>query len=123
MWSRVVEIMLGFWLMASPFTLRSAENEKGGLANNLLCGLLVIVFGFLSYRNRTRLAHFLTLAVAVWLVGFGYSTGHPAPPPAQNQIIVGLLLGMFAIIPNQTNELPEAWRKFYAGQNYDERAD
>ena len=41
-------------------------------------------------------------------------------PSSQNQIIVGLLLAMFAIIPNKTNEMPEAWRKFYDEKNYDE---
>ena len=34
-------------------------------------------------------------------------------PSSQNQIIAGLLLAMFAIIPNKTNEMPEAWRNFY----------
>ena len=111
MWARTVEIMLGFWLMASPFIFRAET-----LANDLLCGLLVIVFGLLAYWNRTEWAHFLTLGVSIWLIGFGYWAGHPAPPEAQNQIVVGLLLGMFAIIPNRTNELPESWQKFYAKQ-------
>jgi len=117
MWARVIEIMLGFWLLASPFIFRFAETEKGNLANDLLCGLAVIVFGFLSFWNRASRAHFSTLLVAVWLMVLGYLAGHPAPPSAQNQIIVGLLLGMFAIIPNKTNEMPEAWRKFYADKN------
>lgn len=112
--------MLGFWLLASPFVFRSAETGGGGLANDLLCGLLVIIFGFLSYWNRTNWARFLTLVVAAWLIIFGYSAGHPAPPSAQNQIVVGLLLGMFAIIPNRTNEMPEAWNEFYGEKNYDE---
>lgn len=121
MWARVVEIMAGFWLLMSLFVFSSGEIGNSGLANYLLCGLLVIVFGFLSYWKRTRRAHFLTLIVALWLIISGYLTGHPAPPSAQNQIIVGILLGMFAIIPNRANEMPEAWQKFYAEKNYDER--
>jgi hypothetical protein len=115
MWSRVIEIMLGFWLLASPFIFGFAEYETKVLASDLLCGLLVIVSGFLSYLNRTKQTHFLTLIIAFGLIIFGYSAGYPAPPPAQNHIIVGLLLAMFAIIPSRTNELPEAWRKFYTG--------
>ena len=114
MWARVVEIMLGFWLMASPFIFRFAETERGNLLNDLLCGLTVIVLGCLSFGSGTKWAHFLVLFVAVWLIVFGYLAGHPAPPSAQNQIIVGLLLGMFAIIPNRANEMPKAWQKFYA---------
>lgn len=118
MWSRVVEIMLGFWLMASPFIF-----GFGSLINDLLCGIVIVVFGFLSFWNRTGWAHFLILLVAVWLIAFGYSTGHPAPPSAQNQIIVGLLLGMFAIIPNNANEMPDAWRMFYDEKKYDKRIE
>ena len=113
-------MMLGFWLLASPFVFRFAETDGSSLANDLLCGLVILVFGFLSFWNRTGWAHFLILPVAAWLIIFGYLAGHPAPPSAQNQIIVGLLLAMFAIIPNKTNEMPEAWRKFYDEKNYDE---
>lgn len=113
MWARVVEIMLGFWLMASPFILRFAERETGNLLNDLFCGLIVMTLGFLSFWDKTGWAHFLTIAVALWLIGFGYVAGHPAPPAAQNQILVGILLGMFAVIPNKTNELPASWGKFY----------
>jgi hypothetical protein len=111
MWARVIEIMLGFWLLASPFIFRFDETKN--LANDLSCGLAVIVFGFLSHWRRAEWAHFLTLAVALWLVVFGFRAGYPAPPSAQNQIILGLLVGMLAVIPNRTNEIPAAWRDFY----------
>lgn len=123
MWARVVEIMLGLWLMASPFIFHYVEADRSSLANDLLCGSLAMAFGFLSYWNRMGWAHFLILPVAAWLIAFGYLTGNPAPPQAQNQIIAGILLGMFAIIPNRTNELPEAWRKFYNEVRYDKRRE
>ena len=110
MWARLIEILLGLWLMASPFVFRSG----GSLTNDVLCGLSVVILGFLSFWNRTAQAHYLSLLVAGWLIGFGYLAGYPAPVSAQNHIIAGLLLGMFAIIPNDVNELPAAWRRFYA---------
>lgn len=97
MWARTVEIILGFWLVASLLIFRS-----NNLANDLLCGLSVVVFGFLSLWNQTQWARFLTLAVALWLIISGYLAGHPAPLSVQNQIIIGLLLAMFAIVPNRT---------------------
>ena len=102
--------MLAFWLMASPFIFKSGS---AGLANDLFLGLLIAIFCFLSFWNRTGWAHFLTLAAALWLMVFGYAAGHPAPPEAQNRIIVGLLLAMFAIIPNHIDEIPRSWQRFY----------
>ena len=69
--------MLGFWLLASPFVFRFAETDGSSLANDLLCGLVILVFGFLSFWNRTGWAHFLILPVAAWLIIFGYLAGPP----------------------------------------------
>ncbi len=112
MWPRVVEIMLACWLMASPFVFRPAPTGTG-VAISFLTGLGVLVLSFLSFWDRTRRAHLLILAIAVWLIVTGYVAGHPAPPSAQNRIVVGLLLAMFAIIPTRVNEIPDAWKKFY----------
>jgi hypothetical protein len=115
MWARVVEIMLGFWLLASPFIFSSAN-----LTIYLVFGFAIILFGFLSFWPRTSAAHFLTLIASLGLIILGYVAGHPATPSAQNQLIVGILLGMFAIIPNRTNEMPDAWHEFYEGQHHDQ---
>lgn len=117
MWARVVEIMLGFWLMASPFIFRFSATDGGSSVNELSSGLLVAICGLLSFWHRTHWAHLLILAIALWLIVSGFLAGHPAPPAAQNEIIVGILLGMLAIIPNRANELPTSWEKFYADRN------
>lgn len=105
--------MLGFWLMASPFVFRFAATNGSGLANDLLCGVIAVILGFLSFWNRTSWAHFLILPLAAWLILSGFLHGYPAPPEAQNRIIIGMLLGMFAIIPNYIDEMPKSWRKYY----------
>jgi hypothetical protein len=114
MWPRIVEILLGIWLIASPLIFRTADTCMRGAVNDLICGAAVIVLSLVSFSSRFRRAHFLILLVAAWLLITGYIAGHPAPPAAQNLIIVGLLLAMFAIIPGRINEMPESWRRFYA---------
>lgn len=109
--------MLGFWLIASRFVFRhDAAAEGSFLTNDLLCGFAVMILGFMSFWQKTFVAHFLILAVALWLIAYGYAAGYPSPPAAQNQIVTGLLLAMFAIIPNDIDEPPDAWKKFYAGK-------
>jgi hypothetical protein len=45
--------------------------------------------------------------VSCWLAGHGYvSAVRPGPPAAQNEIMVGLLLLLFAILPNDVNRPP-----------------
>jgi hypothetical protein len=83
----------------------------------MLYGLIAILLGFFSFWNRTVRAHFLLLPLAAWLIVFGYPAGLPAPPSAQNQIVIGLSLAMFAIIPNDADLIPPAWRRFYKSES------
>lgn len=117
MWARVVEIMLGFWLIVSRFVFRHDAVAEGYLlTNDVICGFIVMTLGFLSFWNKAYWAHFMILLVALWLIVYGYLLGYPSPPTAQNQIMTGLLLAIFAIIPNDIDEMPDSWRKFYTDE-------
>jgi SPW repeat len=116
MWARVIEVMLGCWLAVSPFVFRHAADERSLWANDLACAFTIVALALLSYWQRMRHAHLAIAAVAIWLIGFGYfGSSHPLPPALQNDLLVGLLLLMFAIIPNKASLPPRAWLDFYAG--------
>ena len=117
MWARIVEVMLGCWLALSPFIFRHAAGEKVLWLSDLFSALAVIMFALVSFWPPLRYAHLAIVVVALWLIGFGFwASGYPAPPAVQNDILVGLLLLMFAIIPNEANLPPRAWRRLYGTQ-------
>lgn len=105
--------MIGCWLLASPFIFRHEAAHTALWVNDMLCGLGAVAVGFFSFWRRTWWAHFLLLPLAGWLIVYAYLAGLPSPPSAQNQIVVALLLAMFAIIPNDIDRMPADWRKFY----------
>ena len=110
MWSRVVEVMLGCWLLMSPFLLEHETSEIAYWITDFTCGGAVILFGLLSYWRPTRHAHLLSLIAGGWLIGFAYFKGFgSAPPAAQNHLILGLLLIMFAVIPNHAGRAASEW--------------
>lgn len=110
MWSRVVEIMLGCWLLMSPFIFAYSSEASTMWANDFICGSAVILFGLFSYWAPTQHAHLLTLLVGTWLTAFAYREGLGAVSPAsQNYLTVGLLLLMFAIIPNDAANPAPGW--------------
>jgi len=110
MWPRVVEVMLGCWLGMSPFIFRHNSYQRELWWNDLGCAFAVVTLSLLSFWRCCRAAHFGLCAVAIWLVAFGYAEAPvPAPPALQNDILVGMLLLMFAIIPNEANLPPRSW--------------
>jgi len=112
MWSRVVEIMLGCWLALSPFIFRHPAGETQFWINDFSCALLVIILAMLSWWPPTRYAHVAIAAVGVWLVVFAYlHFGEPPPPALQNNVLVGMLLAMFGIIPNRSSLPPSEWQE------------
>lgn len=112
MWARVVEVMLGCWLAVSPFVFRHGPDTRDLWTTDLACAAIIVTLALLSFAPRLRRAHLGQLAVAAWLVGFGY-TGEGAPAH-QNQIVVGLLLAMLAIVPSEASRPPPSWRAWWA---------
>ena len=111
MWPRVIEGMLGAWLLLTPFVFRGTEAVGGYVFNAVACGAAIAVASLLSFWRPTRHARFLTLAASLWLALHGYfGAERPGPPAAQNELVIGLTLLLFAIMPNEVNQVPEPWR-------------
>jgi hypothetical protein len=117
MWGRIIEIMLGLWLVLSPFIFGHYPTNQPLWKNDFVCGTAIVLLALGSFWHVLRHAHLLHLLVAGWLIGFGYVYGgYPAPPGAQNDIFLGLTLLLFAIIPNEANVPPRPWRRYYQQQ-------
>lgn len=116
MWPRVAEMVLGAWLAASPALLAPVVGtpwiEVGA-------GAAVVLLGAVALRPPRpwlRHAHAATLAVALLLLAAGWLiTPRPGPAAAQNRILVGLLLALFALAPTHAERPPPTWRHHVGG--------
>ena len=110
MWARVIEVMLGCWLAMSPFVFRHPAQNRAWWINDFACAGGIVTLALVSYWRPLRHAHLAIVVVAFWLIGFGYfSAHHPLPPALQNDLLLGLLLAMVAIVPNNAAHPPDAW--------------
>ncbi len=116
MWPRILEVLLGLWLVASPWILGSGEGA-GSRAVNWAAGALVVLLSASTFAERFRHAHVGNLALAVFLIAWGWTqAARPGPPWAQNLILVGLVLGLVAIVPTQASRPPRGWRRYVSEQ-------
>jgi hypothetical protein len=97
----------------SPFIFHHPAGDVAQWISDLVAGSLVIVLSLASYWRPTGWAHLLLVLVGAWLLGFGrFGQTPPLVPALQNDIVVGLLLFMFAVVPNEASLPPRAWRRF-----------
>lgn len=116
MWARDIEFMLGCWLAVSPFIF-GLEPGTVAWAGTFIASAITIALSLLSYWHPTRHAHCVLFFVAVALIGFGrFASGAEPTPGFQNLIIIGALLAMFGLVPNQASQPPEAYRSRPADQ-------
>ena len=110
MWPRVVEFMLGCWLAMSPIIFRDSSSELLVWSMDWSFALLIVSFALLSYWRPLRHLHLATavLSLAMVAVGRFYASGN-VTPEFQNYILVGLLLLMFALVPNDAGRPPRRW--------------
>ncbi|MFI4852378.1 MAG: hypothetical protein ACIAZJ_24990 [Gimesia chilikensis] len=110
MWSRVIEFMLGCWLAISPFIFTAGEQVPALTAVTWASALLVICLSLVSYWPPLRHAHLAIFFLALALIGYGrFAVPAPIPPALQNLIMTGLLLLMFALVPNRASQPPRCW--------------
>jgi hypothetical protein len=114
MWPRVAELVIAAWLAASPFVLAQEASPLGAppWLSDVSCAGLIAACALLSFTRRFGWLHFGEIAVAAWLLGYGFLAAPEATPALENDILMGLVLPMFAIIPNHATLPPLSWRAF-----------
>lgn len=117
MWARMIEFALGLWLAMSPFIFGHPYDATLLWTNDFACALAIAIISLASFKRAWPRLHLLNIVVALWLIGVGFIAQAPPPPAAyQNYVCVGLLLGMFAIIPSHAGVPPRSWRHYFAEQ-------
>lgn len=117
MWTRLAEIVLGLWLLSSPFVFESVSGQRSGRAAELAAGSLIIVLALGSLLTRLRKAHLASVGVALALIAHGYLWAPLGSLSQQNDILIGLVLMMLAILPSEANLPPQSWREYLRPKN------
>lgn len=114
MWARVVEMMLGLWLLASPFVFRHGMEDALLWTVDLAAGTAVVAVALGSFHRRLPRLHLLHLVTCAALLGLGWVGGGADPLAAhRNWIVLSLLLLMVAVVPSRAHEPPRAWLRWY----------
>lgn len=107
-----INVMLGLWLVVSPFILRFPSEATSWWIHDIGVGFAIVILACLSAWRRTEIARLGVAVVAIGLVVWSWTTfDHPRPPVAQNRILLGWLLLMLSLLPREAFLPPEGWRR------------
>ncbi|MDX1582443.1 MAG: SPW repeat protein [Thermoanaerobaculia bacterium] len=114
-WPRLLEIVIGCWLLMSPFLFGHYPDHRALWLSDLISGLAIVVISSMSISRKFFRLYLGNLLVAFWIIVHAYGQSPPpghAIPAIQNELITGLVLGMVAIIPSDTSRPPREWQEF-----------
>jgi len=94
-WRDWLMLILGAWLLISPFVLGLSGPETMMIVwNFVIVGAAVVVFSIAVLRKTYVWEEWVLLALGAWLIVSPFLLGFAAMPMALwNSIIVGLLVG------------------------------
>lgn len=111
LWPRVIEAALAVWLALASWWLQAPAVLRVHDAAVAVVMLLVTSAAVVAPERRLNLYNVL---VGFWLAAFALLWSRfEHPKAAQSELLVGLSLVMFAIIPSRAMGIPVKWRDFY----------
>jgi len=113
-WAPYANMGLGFWLLTTMVTF-GYRGVSG--YNDLICGVLLVVFGFCSISYRNVWAPWAACIVGVWLQLAPLVFWETSPAAYLNDTLIGILAIAFSVlipelpcnVPDTGNAVPPGW--------------
>ena len=94
MWARIVNVILGVWLLAAPAVLSYGDPAR---TNDRIVGPLAAAIAAIAAWEVTRPVRWLNLILGLWLFAAPWLLGYEAGAMF-NAMIVGLVLAACALV-------------------------
>ncbi|MUP47086.1 hypothetical protein E0K83_15205 [Gramella sp. BOM4] len=95
MWARIINVLLGLWLMIAPgiFQYSSAAADNGHIA-----GPIIITFSVVAIWEATRVVRKWNYPIGIWLLVAPWILGYDSTIAIISDIGVGVLVLIFASV-------------------------
>ena len=121
MWTAIVNILLGLWLMISPHLL---QFEKAASDNNYIVGPLVLTFSMIALWELNRSILFLNIALGIWLLVSPFVLEFQSSATTWATILSGALLAGLSFIKRKVKgKYGGGWRSLFTKDSISVPAD
>ena len=103
-WSQIPLLVLGLWLIVSPFSL--GYRSVLLIWSDMISGLLVIVLAVIAFRTKRAWAAWANTFVGLWLAFAPIAFWAPDAAAYANDTLVGMLVIVFAVLVPMMMQMP-----------------
>lgn len=103
-WSQIPLLVLGLWLIVSPFSL--GYRSVPMIWSDVISGILVTVLAVIAFRTKLVWAAWATTFVGLWLAFAPVVFRTPDAAAYANDTLVGMLVVTFAVLIPMMMEMP-----------------
>lgn len=101
MWPRIVNAVLGIWLMAAPAVLRYGPPAS---TNDRIVGPIVASLAIIAIWEPTRPLRWINVLLGAWLLLAPWILGYEGSAETMNSLFAGFLIVGFALIRGRIKE-------------------
>lgn len=95
MWAATINILLGLWLMISPYLLHF---EKTASNSNYIVAPLVLTCAIMALWEINRSTRYFNVAAGAWLAVCPFILNFQAADATWNSIVSGILIAAFSFV-------------------------
>jgi hypothetical protein len=111
MWSQILNIILGIWLMTAPQLLKyngtAADNDH-------ILGPVITSFAIIALSECTKAVGKYNVPLGAWLVFAPWVLGYDEAISIANDTIAGVLIILFALVKRKTkNQYGGGWIQLF----------
>ncbi|MBF34370.1 MAG: DNA polymerase III subunit epsilon [Hyphomonadaceae bacterium] len=106
LWAPFLNMAMGAWLATSPSVI--PYNSVPLIWNDVLCGIAVVLLGFLSLSWKLRLVRWAIAGIAAWVMFAPLALWAPTGAVYLNQTLSGALIFGFAVLARPTPGVHQA---------------
>lgn len=103
-WSQIPLLVLGLWLIVSPFTL--GYRSVLLIWSDMISGLLVIALAVIAFRTKRVWAAWANIFVGLWLALAPIAFRTPDAAAYANDTLIGMLVVTFAVLIPMMKKMP-----------------
>ena len=116
MWARVIEILVGLWVMSAPGILGILSERACN--NNYIVGPIIVTFATVALNEATRPCRWVVFVAGIWLMVAPFVLGHwvSEPTAAWSDIVAGGLATIFPLFRGKiTGSYDGGWTMLWKG--------